>query len=132
MKTVAPNSPSDTAKANPAAISSARRTIGRSTSRHTRRRGQDGGRLPEPSVHRPQHRQHGAYDEGDARQSLRERHQDPGGAQVQRRFVERDQEAEPDGHGGHAERQHQQRVETPYRRPVMEVPRSGEAETGGG
>lgn len=36
MNTVAPNSPSDTAKANPAATASARRTIGRSTSRHTR------------------------------------------------------------------------------------------------
>lgn len=36
MNTVAPNSPSDTANANPAATSSARRTIGRSTSRQTR------------------------------------------------------------------------------------------------
>lgn len=35
MKTVAPNSPRDTAKAKPAATSSARRTSGRSTSRHT-------------------------------------------------------------------------------------------------
>lgn len=36
MNTVAPNSPSDTAKAKPAAISNARRTRGRSTSRQTR------------------------------------------------------------------------------------------------
>lgn len=36
MNTVAPNSPSETANANPAAISSARRTSGRSTSRQAR------------------------------------------------------------------------------------------------
>ena len=104
MKTVAPNSPSETAKAKPAATSSARRTIGRSTSRQTRqrRRAEHGRRLPQPVVHRPQHRQHGPHDEGHADQRLRERHQDPGGAQVQRRLVERDQEAEADGHRGDA------------------------------
>ena len=36
MNTVAPNSPSEIANANPAATSAARATIGRSTSRHTR------------------------------------------------------------------------------------------------
>ena len=116
MKTVAPNSPSDTAKAKPAATSTARRTIGRSTSRQTRsgEAPEHGGGLAQPVVDRAQHGQHGPYDEGDADQRLGERHQDPGGPQVERRLVQGDQEAEADGDRGDAERQHQQRVEAAH------------------
>ena len=116
MNTVAPNSPSDTAKANPAATSSARRTIGRSTSRHTRHG--DAPSTAAASRSRPSTaRSTGSMvrtTKGTPTSACASGTRIQERPQVQRRLVERDQEAEADGHRGHAERQHQQRVEASY------------------
>ena len=77
--TVAPNSPSETAKANPAAVVAARETIGRSTSIHARP-----GDAPSTAaasrtawVDRAQRRHQGADHERHGHQGVRERHQPP-------------------------------------------------------
>ena len=114
MKTVAPNSPSEIANANPAATSAARATIGRSTSRQTRagRRAEHRRGLAQARVDGAQHRGHHPHDERHRDQRLRDRHQTT--SDVRRSsggVVERDEEAEADGHRRDAERERHQRVE---------------------
>ena len=118
MNTVAPNSPSDTANAKPAATISARRTdrqVDLAPDR-ARRGTEHGGRLAQPVVDRPQHGQHRPH---------HERHRRPAparGAPAPRTragpagLVERDEEAEADRDRRGAERQHQQRGRTSGRR----------------
>ena len=84
MTVVAPNSPSEMAKAKPAATSRARRTSGRSTSRQTR-----AGEAPRTaaasrrrwSIER-EHRRHRAHDERQRDHGLGERHEPRAGPQV--------------------------------------------------
>ena len=108
---VAPNSPSDTATANPNPTTNARIVIGRSTSRHTRRGGAEHARrVAQARVDRSQRGHDGADHERDRHHRLRERHEHGLGPQVDRPPVERHEEPEPDRDRRRAERQHQQRV----------------------
>ena len=113
MNTVAPNSPSEIANANPAATSAARATIGRSTSRQTRarRRAERRRGVAQARIDGAQHRCHHPHDERYRDQRLRDRDQPPRAAQVERRVVERDEEPEADGDRGDAEGERHQRVE---------------------
>ena len=113
MNSVAPNSPSEIGEREPGRRRTRARAIGRSTSRHTR-----AGDAPSTAA---ASRRRGsierstgtidAHDERDRDERLRDRDEDAWRAQVERRLVERDEEAEADRHRRHAERQHQQRVE---------------------
>ena len=110
---MAPNSPSETANAKPAAASSGRHTTGRSTvsERPQRAGAQRGGGLALPVVDAGEHGHQGAHHERQRDQRLGDRHQQRRVAQVERRLVEGDQEAEAEGHRGHPERQHEEAVE---------------------
>ena len=116
---VAPNSPSEIANANPAATSAARATIGRSTSRHTRAGGAPSVAAASRSrgIDGAQHRRHRcARRTGSRRAPARSGRATDDVAEVERRLVERDEEAEADGHRRHAERQRRATVSRPRRR----------------
>ena len=109
---VAPNSPSDTAAAKPAATANARAAIGRSTSRQTRRGGapstvaasrRRGSIAAQRGHDRPDH-------ERDRDHRLRDRHEERRRRPAAGGVLERDEEAESDGHRRRAERQHQQGI----------------------
>ena len=122
---VAPNSPSDTAIANPNAD---RERLQRDRQvdlapHPPRRRAEHARRVAQPRVDRPQRGHDGADHERDRDHGLRERHEDRLGAQVDGPAVERDEEAEADRHRRRAERQHQQRVHR-ARRPARAATRS--------
>ena len=72
---------------------------------------QRGGGLPLPVVDAAQHRGEGAHDERQRDQRLRHRHEQRRVAQVERRLVEGDQEAEAERHRAHAQGQHEEAVE---------------------
>ena len=114
-KLVAPNSPSEIAAASPAAAVSGRRRWGHVIVAHARAGdGPERGRgLVQVGVDAAQHGQHGAHDERDGDEGLADGHQPPRAAPVDRRHVERDQQAEADRHGGRGDRQHQPGVEQP-------------------
>ena len=54
-------------------------------------------------------------------QRMRQRDQDGGGAQIQRRLVQRDDEAEAERHGAGRQRQHKDRVEPARAAPRQQV-----------
>jgi hypothetical protein len=81
-------------------------------SEHPQRPGAErGGGLALAVVDAGEHRRERAHDERQRDQGLGDRHQQRRVAQVERRLVEGDQEAEAEGHRGDAERQHEEAVE---------------------
>ena len=112
MKTVAPNSPSEIANANPAATPSARRTRGRSISRRPGRGAPStaAASLSRSSIERRAGaRMRTTNVERDERLGDRD---EPGGpAELERRLVEGEDEAEAEHDRRGAEREHHERVE---------------------
>ena len=97
---MAPNSPSETANAKPAAASSGRHDGGQVDGRERAQRAgaQRRGRLALPVVDAGEHGHQGAHHQRQRDQCLGDRHQQRRVAQVERRLVEGDQEAEAQGH----------------------------------
>ncbi len=110
---MAPNSPSDTANANPLAASSGFHTTGRSTVSSAR-----SGEAPSDAAACRCRSSMPASTgtivrttSGSATSACAIGHQQRGVAQVERRLVEGDQEPEAEGHRGDPERQHEEAVE---------------------
>ena len=110
---MAPNSPSEQAKANPAAASSGFQITGRSTTSSAR-----AGEAPSVAAACRSRSSMPASTgasirttSGQRDQRLGDRDQQRRVAQVERRLVEGDQEAEAEGHRRDAERQHEEPVE---------------------
>ena len=118
MKTVAPNSPREMANAKPAATpkrAQHERQIDFSPNA-SRRRAEDGGGLAQALVDRAQGRGDDPDDEGRGHERLGHRDEPGRRAEVERRLVERDHEAEAEHHGGGPQRQHHDDVEPGPRR----------------
>ena len=91
----------------------------------TRRRGtQDRRRLPQAIVDGTDDRHHGAHHEGQRDERVGDGDEQDGGAQVDGRRVQRDQEAEADDDRRGAEGQHDERVHRP-REPAAPVAHDG-------
>ena len=116
MKSVAPNSPRETAKAKPAPINSARadqRQV-QHTPRSRRRRTKHGGRLVHASVQRSEDGRDGTNHERQSNQGMGDRDEPRRHTKVNRQGAQRDQQPEAQDDSRRPQRQREQRVEQPW------------------